>query len=420
MHHVRIGIVSAQKDNLMLNRTPPKSSNIINSYRKKRQLQGPILMYGAIALVILGFILLVVWLTRPGQPLGQYFATDTPTATATFTPTNTSTSTATATITETATITVTATPSEPFDYVIQEGDSLDALAQRFNLGPDGVLLIYYQNQAQMEANNGVIFVGQTIKIPLPGSVLPTNTPLPPNLGRGTKVEYKVLPGDTLAGIAVRFNSLPDAIIEENNIEDANALQAGQTLKIPVNLVTATATLPATSTPVTPTAAAGQATAAAPTASTGVSTSAPGGEAAASCSFDENPDFVSQLQKLINDERAKGGLPALTVDPKLAAAAKAHATDMLCNNYLSHKGLNESTPQSRAEAAGFTGSLVLEELYALHPAYGGNPQSAFTWWMSQPDSKADLLNANTTVFGVAYATSDESLLGGYFVVLSGKP
>ena len=393
----------------MLNRTPPKASNTINSFRKRRQLRGPVLMYGAIALVVLGFILLVVWLTRPGQPLGQYFATDTPTATLTSTPTNTSTPTATPTITETSTITVTATPSEPFDYVIQEGDSLDALAQRFNLGPDGVLLIYYQNQAQMEANGGVIFVGQTIKIPLPGTVLPTTTPLPPNLGRGTKVEYRVLPGDTLAGIAVRFNSLPDEIIKENNIEDPNALQAGEILQIPVNLVTATATLPSTSTPITPTAAGGQPTAAA--------TSASGGTA--NCQFSENAEFVSQLQKLINDERAKTGLPALTVNAQLTAAAKAHATDMLCNNYLSHIGLNDSTPQERVQAAGFTGSLVLEELYALHPAYGGNPQSAFNWWMSDPASKADLLNANTTVFGIAYANSDNNLFGGYFVVVSAK-
>ena len=399
----------------MLNRTPPKASNTINSFRKRRQMRGPILMYGAIALVLLGFILLVYWLTRPGQPLGQYFATDTPTATVTFTPTSTSTPTATATITETATITVTATPSEPFDYVIQEGDSLDALAQRFNLGADGVLLIYYQNQPVMEANGGVIFVGQTIKIPLPGTVLPTTTPLPANLGRGTKVEYRVLPGDTLAGIAVRFNSIADEIIKENDIADANALRAGDILQIPVNLVTATATLPATSTPVTPTAAGGQATAA----STAAATSASGG-ATATCSFDENADFVSQLQGLINDERVKTGLPALTVDAKLTAAAKAHATDMLCNNYLSHNGLNGSTPESRVEAAGFTASLVVEDLYALHPAYGGNPQSAINWWMGDPDSKADLLNANTTVFGVAYVTSDESLLGGYFVVVSAKP
>lgn len=398
----------------MLNRTPPKTSNTINSFRKKRQMRGPVLMYGAIALVVLGFILLVYWLTRPGQPLGQYFATDTPTATLTATPTNTSTPTATATITETPTITVTSTPSEPFDYVIQEGDSLDALAQRFNLGPDGVLLIYYQNLAQMEANSGVIFVGQTIKIPLPGSVLPTMTPLPPNLGRGTKVDYKVLPGDTLAGIAVRFNSLPDAIIEENSIEDPNALRAGDTLKIPVNLVTATATLPSTSTPVTPTVAGGQAT------STSAATAVSGGGATtASCAFDENADFVTQLQTLINGERTKAGLPALSVDAKLATAAKTQATYLLCNNLLAHTGSNGSTPESRVKDAGFNASLVLEDLYALAPAYGGNPQSALTWWMSDPTSKADLLNANTTAFGVAYVSSDKSLLGGYFVVVSAK-
>ena len=121
-----------------------------------------------------------------------------------------------------------------------------------------------------KVNSGVIFVGQTIKIPLPGTVLPTTTPLPANLGRGTKVEYQVLPGDTLAGIAVRFNSLADEIIKENDIADANALQAGQILQIPVNLVTATPTLPATSTPITPTVAGGQATAA----STAAATSAP--------------------------------------------------------------------------------------------------------------------------------------------------
>jgi len=266
----------------------------------------------------------------------------------------------------------------------------------------------------MENNKGVIFVGQTIKIPLPGSVLPTTTPIPANLGRGTKVEYQVLPGDTLAGIAVRFNSLADEIIKENNIEDANALQAGQVLQIPVNLVTATPTLPATSTPVTPTTAGGQATAASTTAATSASSGT------ANCSFDENVDFVTQLQKLINDERTKTGLTALTVDAKLTSAAKDHAKDMLCNNYLSHNGLDGSTPQSRVEAAGFKASLVLEDLYALHPSYGGNPQSAFDWWMSQPDSKSDLLNANTTTFGIAYVTSDNSLLGGYFVVVSAKP
>jgi uncharacterized protein YkwD len=399
----------------MLNRTPQNTSNTISSFRKKRQFQGRALMYGAIALVVLGLSLLIYWLTRPTQPLGQFFATDTPTATVTFTPTNTTTPTLTPTITETPTQTVTFTPSAPFDYTIQEGDSLEALAQRFNLGPDGVLLIYYENQAEMEANSGVIFVGQTISIPPPGSVLPTTTPIPADLPRGRLVEYRVLPGDTLAGIAVRFNSLAENIIEENGIEDANALQVGQVLQIPVNLVTPTATLPPTSTPVTPTVAGGTAT---PAATTAASTRAPGG--AAACSFDENPQFVTQLQTLINAERTGAGLPALNVNAQLTAAAEAHATDMLCNNYLSQIGLDGSTPEDRVEEAGFNASLVVENLYALHPAYGGNPQSAMDWWMSDPEARADLLNVNTTVFGIAYVSSDESLLGGYFVVVSARP
>jgi len=401
----------------MLKRPPSDTSNTINSFRKKRQQQGQFMMYGAIALVVLGLVLLIYWLTRPEMPLGQYFATDTPTVTVTATATTKTTPTLTPTITETPTVTLTATPSEPFDYTIQEGDSLDALAQRFNLGPDGPQLIYYQNQELLAPSGGVIYVGQTIKIPLPGSVLPTTTPISPNLRAGTLIDYTVLPGDTLAGIAFKFNSIADNIIEENEITDPNALQAGDVLRIPVNLVTPTATLPSTSTPVSPTVPAGQATSTPPAAAT----SAPGGTASTTtCSFDENAQFVTQLQTLINDERTTAGLPALTVNAQLSTAAKDHALDMLCNDYLSHIGLDGSTPEDRVREAGFTASLVLEDLYALHPAYGGNPQSAFDWWMSDADSKADLLNASTTVVGIAYVTSDESLLGGYFVVLSAKP
>jgi uncharacterized protein YkwD len=374
------------------------------------------MMYGAIALVVLGFILLVYWLTRPGQPLGQYFATDTPTTTVTYTPTNTSTPTLTPTITETPTVTVTFTPSGPTQYTIQEGDSLEAIAARFNLGPDGILLILDANSDIMSANNGVIFVGQEITIPAPGTTRATSTPIPASVPRGTRVEYQVLPGDTLAGIAVRFNSIQEDILTANPDlgEDANALQVGQILRIPVNLITPTATLPATSTPITPTVQGGQPTAAATTAA---STRVPGGTGTASCAFDENAQFVTQLQDLINDERTAAGLPALTINAQLTAAAEAHATDMLCNNYVSHLGLDGSTPEQRVEAAGFDASLVVENLFALHPAYGGNPQAAIDWWTTDPVSKADLLNEDTTVFGIAYVSSDTSLFGGYFVVVS---
>jgi len=366
-------------------------------------------MYGAIALAVLGAILLLIWLTRPDQPLGPLFATDTPTPTLTFTPTNTLPPTETPTITTTPTQTVTSTPSEPFPYTIQEGDTLDAIAQKFNLGEDGILLILDRNPAIMEQFNGIIQVGQTITIPPPGTTRSTSTPVP-NLPRGTRIEYRVLPGDTLAGIAVRFNSLEADIVEVNNIENPNALQVGQILEIPVNLVTATATLPPTSTPVTPTVA-GQPTATRAAGGTGTP--------AAACSFDKNTAFVTQLQTLINDERAGNNLPKLSVNAQLAAAAEAHAADLLCSNTLSHEGSDGSTPESRVEAQGFDASLVAENIYAA-PVNVGSPQTALDWWLGDADSLANIMNPNITTFGVAYVSSEQSMLGGYFVVVFAKP
>ncbi len=400
----------------MLNRTPPKkpnTANVIKSYRKRRMARGPLLVYGAIALVVIGVIVIIIYFmgNSSGPAFGGIFASETPTATSTSTPTSTTTPTITATITETATITLTPTPSEPFPYTLVEGDTLQAVAEKFNLGDDGVLLIYDANPDIAE-NGGLYFVGQTITIPPPGTTRATPTPVSIDLPRGTKIDYSVLPGDTLAGIAAKFNSLEEEIISANEIEDANALFIGQELQIPVNLVTATSTLPPTSTPVTPTVA-GQ------TAQASTSTPAPDSGSSV-CDFAGNDTFVSNLVTLVNNERTASGLPALSVNQNLVTAANTHATDMVCNNYLSHIGLDGSTPETRVAAQGYTASLVIEDIYALHPAYGINAQAAFNWWTSNPKHRADLLNPGTTEFGIAYVESEESLLGAYFVMVSAKP
>jgi uncharacterized protein YkwD len=400
----------------MLNRTPPNkpnTANVINSYRKRRLARGPLLVYGAGALVVIGIIVIIIsFMGGSGaSPLGKLFASQTPTATLTFTPTSTSTPTITPTITETPTVTLTPTQSGPINYTLVEGDTLQGLAEKYNLGNNGVLLLLEYNPIIVE-NGGNYFVGQTIVIPAPGTILSTPTPLPSNIGRGTLIDYKVLPGDTLAGIAAKFNSIPDEIITVNKIVDANALFVGQALKIPVNLVTATATLPPTSTPVTPTVA-GQPTQAVPAATTSGSTST-------SCNFNGNDKFVSDLVTLVNNARTSNGLPALTVDQKLVTAASVHAADMVCKNYLSHIGLDGSTPENRVAAQGYTASLVVEDIYALPPVYGMNAQAAFNWWNNNPQARADMLNPNTTQFGIAYVESKESLLGAYFVMVSAKP
>ena len=88
--------------------------NVINQY-KKRQKVGPMLVWIiAIALVVVGLILIIVWLFGSGGPSFTFFATDTPTSTMTFTPTNTSVPTETPTITQTPSVTPTPTPRRLF------------------------------------------------------------------------------------------------------------------------------------------------------------------------------------------------------------------------------------------------------------------------------------------------------------------
>jgi LysM repeat protein len=229
--------------------------SVIDNYRKRRQKNQTFIIWGgAVLLILIGLILLVLWLTGPSKPLNALFATETPTPTLTFTPTVTFTPTDTLTITPTFTETPTATRSAPYTYTVQEGEYLFTIVEKENLGPDGVALILLLNPYDKATGTGIdpttqiVYPGQEILLPYPGMPLPTDTPIPADLQRGTKLTYTIKAGDTLAGIASLFNSTVEEIVKENKLEDPNAIFVGQQLIIPANLVTATATFPPTSTP----------------------------------------------------------------------------------------------------------------------------------------------------------------------------
>lgn len=233
---------------------PPGS---LGSFRKRKRSGPNIIVILAIVLVIGGLGLLIYWLLQPGKPLNTLIATETPTPTVTFTPTSTNTPTLTPTETPTATVTFTPTFSAPFTYTVQDGDYLALIVEKFNLGNDGVALILLLNPYNADSGVGidpttqVIIPGQVILLPNPGMPLPTATPIPPNLPRGTILEYVVQAGDSLGNIADRFNSTIDDIIEENELTNPNDIKVGDLLRIPVNMVTPTPTRPPTSTPITP-------------------------------------------------------------------------------------------------------------------------------------------------------------------------
>jgi len=226
-------------------------TNTIDSYRKRRKQRLPLILGGAaVLLVIVGIIIVVTSLSGSSITL---FATKTPTPTITPSPTNTSVPSKTPTITSTPTETGTATPSGPYPYVIQEGDDLYTLSQNKNLGDNGMILIYILNPL-IDPATGFITVGQTIILPPPNYPLPTSTPIPTGLAPGSRITYRVMPGDSLTLIAFKLNSTVDAIVLANKIAlpdgISTILSPGQLLVVPINLVTPVPTviLTATSTP----------------------------------------------------------------------------------------------------------------------------------------------------------------------------
>lgn len=168
---------------------------------------------------------------------------NTPTLTWTSSPTlppitDTPTITPTGTITPIPTDAPTATASAPFNYIVQPGDTLFSIAEKFEL--EDMIIILVMNGLTDES---VIFPGDELVIPDPNTGIPTPTSIPPNLRRGDVIDYMVLPGDTVKLIADKFLSTIEGIDEEtskiNPDFDINTIYPGQILKVPVRLITPT-------------------------------------------------------------------------------------------------------------------------------------------------------------------------------------
>ncbi len=137
-----------------------------------------------------------------------------------------------------------------------------------------------------------------------------------------------------------------------------------------------------------------------------------GGSTAHCNYSQSAGYSSQIESMINAERANAGLPALTVNAQLAAAAQGHSADMACNNMISHTGSDGSSVHSRIAATGYFPSYSEEIIYA-----GGSPETAMAWWMSDKIHRDAILNPNTTEMGVGDANF---INGDYFTVDFASP
>jgi uncharacterized protein YkwD len=127
----------------------------------------------------------------------------------------------------------------------------------------------------------------------------------------------------------------------------------------------------------------------------------------------NFDWEAQVAVMLNDERAKYGKWALKLDDRLTRSARAHSVDMVVNKYMSHTGLDGSTPQDRERREGYYGRYWGEIIG------GGTPTVAVNWWMNEPGHRDMVLGTNWPYvdYGVGYAYCPGQ---GWFTVDFGAP
>jgi uncharacterized protein YkwD len=107
---------------------------------------------------------------------------------------------------------------------------------------------------------------------------------------------------------------------------------------------------------------------------------------------------------------------VTISPQLQLAAEWHANDVLNNRALDGDiGSDGSTPQARAGAAGFNGSVA--QTVAINPALAINGIEIINQWYYRPDYMAIMSDCGYTKMGV---WSENSLDRSVVVAVYGKP
>ena len=116
------------------------------------------------------------------------------------------------------------------------------------------------------------------------------------------------------------------------------------------------------------------------------------------------------------QHQRGCTNDLTINPQLQLAAQWHTDDVLNNRALDGDiGSDGSTPQNRADAAGFAGAVA--ETVAINPALAINGVEIMNQWYYRPDYMAIMSDCANTQIGVWSANRlDRSVV----VAVYGKP
>ena len=130
-------------------------------------------------------------------------------------------------------------------------------------------------------------------------------------------------------------------------------------------------------------------------------------------------WAGELLTQHNAIRSGAGLPALSVNGNLAAAAQSYAYTLSKWGQLSHFGPDGSDPPERAVRAGYPfgppGSVVGENLAAAQPSVS----EAMDGWMNSPPHRSNILSPEYDEVGFGYAYSTGGVFRHTWVAVFGN-
>ncbi len=214
-----------------------------------------------------------------------------------------------------------------YSYTVKSGDTLSKIA-----GNNGVTISQILSANPKITNPSIIYVGQKITIPTTKNVT-----------------YTIQPGDTMFGIAKRYEiSLTELLKANANITNPSMIYVGQKITIPDT-----------------------------------------GSLAA---------YEQQVFELVNKERAARGLQLLKYNYELARMARIKSQDMIDKKYFAHESPTYGSPFKMMESFGFKFSAAGENI-----AYGQRTASeVMNTWMNSAGHKANILSAAYSTIGVGVA------------------
>ena len=113
----------------------------------------------------------------------------------------------------------------------------------------------------------------------------------------------------------------------------------------------------------------------------------------------------QVLKLVNAERAKYGISALTWADDLARIARAHSQDMIRRSFFDHTNPDGQSPFDRLKNSGIRYRYAAENI-----AYGQRtPEAVMNAWMNSSGHRKNILNANLREIGIGAVSSSGGMI-----------